>query len=182
LLPEDVLFIPAAGPQVAITGSIRNQGIYELRGGETIGDLIDLAGKTTAIASTNSRISMERVEPEQLLQAMEFKFDASGLAAPLVGGDILRIYSILPAYDKTVTLRGFVANPGRFGWTAGMRLSDLIPDRDSLMSRDYWWKRSHLGLPAPEFEPAITSIGQGQQPMEANARGLTTSVTKSTLT
>jgi protein involved in polysaccharide export with SLBB domain len=182
LLPEDVLFIPAAGPQVAITGSIRNQGIYELRGGETIGDLIELAGKTTAIASTNSRISLERVEPEQLLQAMEFKFDASGLAAPLVGGDILRIYSILPAYDKTVTLRGFVANPGRFGWTAGMRLSDLIPDRDSLMSRDYWWKRSHLGLPAPEFEPAITSIGQGQQPMEANARGLTTSVTQSTLT
>lgn len=182
LQPEDVLYIPPAGAQVAITGSIRNQGIYELRGGETIGDLIDLAGKTTSMASTNSRISLERVEPEQVLQAMEFKFDASGLAAPLAGGDILRIYSIVPAYDKTVTLRGFVADPGRFGWTPGMRLSDLIPDRDSLMSRDYWWKRSHLGLPTPEFEPAITSIGEGQQPLELNARGLTTSVTQSTLT
>ena len=144
LLPEDVLFIPAAGPQVALTGSVRNQGIYELRGGETIGELIELAGQTTAIASTNSRISLERVEPGQLVRAMEFKFDASDLASPLMNGDILRIYSILPAYEKTVTLRGFVANPGRFGWNPGMHLSDLIPDQDSLVSRDYWWKRSHL--------------------------------------
>jgi polysaccharide export outer membrane protein len=182
LLPEDVLYIPVAGSQVAVTGSVRNQGIYELRGGETIGDLIELAGQTSAIASTNSRISIERVEPGKLLQAMEFKFDASGLAAPLMNGDVLRIYSILPAYEKTVTLRGYVANPGRFGWADGMRLSDLIPDRDSLMSRDYWWKRSHLGLPAPEFEPSITTIGQGGQPPESNAGGLTTSVTQSTLT
>ena len=29
LLPEDVLYIPPAGSQVAITGSIRNPGIYE---------------------------------------------------------------------------------------------------------------------------------------------------------
>jgi protein involved in polysaccharide export with SLBB domain len=113
---------------------------------------------------------------------MEFKFDANGLAAPLMNRDILRIYSILPAYEKTVTLRGFVANPGRFGWVDGMRLSDLIPDRDSLKSRDYWWKRSHLGLPAPEFEPSITTIGQGAQPAESNAQGLTTSVTQTTLT
>jgi protein involved in polysaccharide export with SLBB domain len=182
LLPGDVLYIPVAGSQVAITGSVRNQAIYELRGGETLGDLIELAGQTTAIASTTARISMERVEPGELLQAMEFKFDANGLAASLMNGDILHIYSILPAYEKTVTLRGYVANPGRFGWTAGMRLSDLIPDRDSLMSRDYWWKRSHLGLPAPEFEPSITTLGQGQQPPESNARGLTTSVTQSTLT
>ena len=164
LLPEDVLYIPVAGPQVAITGSVRNQGIYELRGGESIGDLIELAGRTTAIASTNSRISLERVEPGRLLQAMEFKFDAGGLAASLMNGDILRVHSILPAYEKTVTLRGYVANPGRFGWKPGMKISDLIPDKDSLMSRDYWWERSHLGLPAPEFEPSITTLGQGQQP------------------
>jgi protein involved in polysaccharide export with SLBB domain len=32
-------------------------------------------------------------------------------------------------------------------------LSDLIPDRNSLLTRDYWWKRAELGLPAPEFQP-----------------------------
>jgi polysaccharide export outer membrane protein len=181
LLPEDVLYIPATGPQVAVTGSVRQAGIYELRESETIGDVLQMAGGTSAIAS-NSRISLERVEQRQVRQAMEFGFNASGLAETLTDGDILRIYSILPAYEKTVTLRGDVANPGRFGWRPGMRLSDLIPDQDSLMSRDYWWKRSHLGLPGPEFEPIITSIGENQQSAENGSRGLTTSVTQSTLT
>lgn len=162
LEPEDVIYIPPAGPQVAISGSIHSPGIYELRGAETIGDLIDAAGKTTAVAS-NGRISLERVGERQVRQAMEFPFDVSGLAATLADGDILRVFSIVPAYQKTVTLRGNVANPGRFAWHEGMHLSDLIPDRDSLLSRDYWWKRSHLGLPAPEFEPLISNFESMQR-------------------
>lgn len=154
LLPEDVLYIPPAGPQVAIVGSIRTPGIYELRDGDTIGNLIDMAGKTTALAS-DQHISIERVAGQQDRQAMEVAFDKTGLATPLSDGDILRVYPILPAYQKTVILRGNVANPGRFAWHDGMHLSDLIPDRASLVSRDYWWKRSHLGLPTPEFEPII---------------------------
>jgi protein involved in polysaccharide export with SLBB domain len=161
LLPEDVIFIPPAGPEVAITGSVRNPAIYELRIGETVGDLVEMAGKTTAVAS-NSRITLERVEEHQLRDVIQVDFNAAGLATTLDDGDILRIDPILPAYDKVVTLRGNVANPGRFGWHAGMRLSDLIPDVDSLVSRDYWWKRSHLGLPAPEFEPGISTLGENQ--------------------
>jgi protein involved in polysaccharide export with SLBB domain len=181
LLPEDVLYIPPVGPEVAITGSVRNPGIFELSGSETIGDLVDTAGQTSALAS-NTRISLDRMEQKQYRRAMEFDFDTAGLATKLEAGDILRIIPILPVYDKTVTLRGNVANPGRFGWHPGMRLSDLIPDQDSLLSRDYWWKRSHLGLPSPEFEPAVSSLGENQQPLETTPRGLTTSVTQDTLT
>jgi protein involved in polysaccharide export with SLBB domain len=181
LLPEDVLYIPPVGPQVAITGSIHNPAIYELRGGETIRELIDLSGKTNAVAS-NGRISLERVAEQRRLQAIEFKLDEAGISTPLLDGDILRIYSIVPAYTKTVTLRGDVANPGRFGWREGMHISDLIPDKDSLLSRDYWWKRSHLGLPSPEFEPAISTLGLNARIPEANYRGFTTAVTPETLT
>jgi len=110
LLPEDVLFIPPAGPQAAITGSIRVPAIYELRVGETIGDLLDAAGKTTAMSST-TRISVDRAGQGQLREAMELSFDAGSLATPLADGDILRVFPVVPAYQKTVTLRGDVANP-----------------------------------------------------------------------
>ena len=107
---------------------------------------------------------------------MEFPFDKTGLAATLSGGDILRVFSIVPAYQKTVTLRGDVANAGRFAWHDGMHLSELIPDRDSLLSRDYWWKRSHLGLPAPEFEPLISDFETNQRkPNRSNSYPCTTS-------
>jgi len=152
-----------------------------LRGNETVGDLMELAGKTTAVASA-ARISVERVVDHELRGAMEISLDAAGLSAPLADGDILRVYSILPAYRKTVTLRGNVANPGRFGWRQGMHISDLIPDRDSLLSRDYWWKRSHLGLPSPEFEPLVSKIGRDPYKPEYNRDGFTTSVSQETLT
>jgi protein involved in polysaccharide export with SLBB domain len=181
LLPEDVLYIPVAGPQVAIAGSVRSPGIFEMRTGETIGNLIEAAGKATAMSS-NLRISLDRAGPAQLRQAMELKLDSAGLGTEIADGDILRVYPILPAYGKTVTLRGNVANPGRFGWHEGMRLSDLIPDRDSLVGRDYWWKRSHLGLPVPEFEPAISTIGLDPRIAESNSKGFTSSVSQETLT
>ena len=174
LLPEDVLYIPPAGPQVAIIGSVHTPAIYEIRDSETIGDLIDAAGKTTTVAA-NSRISLERLGDRQGRQAMEFPFDKTGLSATLSGGDILRVFSIVPAYQKTVTLRGDVANAGRFAWHDGMHLSELIPDRDSLLSRDYWWKRSHLGLPAPEFEPLISDFETNQRrPNRSNGYPCTT--------
>jgi protein involved in polysaccharide export with SLBB domain len=169
LLPEDVLYIPEAGPEVAVEGSISEPAIYELRQGETISDLVEYAGKTTALSST-ARISIERTDKDQRRLAMEVRFDESGQRTQLVNGDILRLYSITASYEKTVTLRGFVANPGRFGWNDGMVLSNLIPDQDSLVSRDYWWKRSHLGLPVPEFESIISSIDSD------NARDLATAL------
>lgn len=180
LLPEDVIYIAPVGPQAAITGSIATPAIYELRDGETIGDLIQTAGDTTAFSS-NTRISLERVGAGQLREAMEFSFDTKGLNSPLQNGDVLRIYPIIPAYQKTVTLRGNVANPGRFSWHEGMHLSDLIPDRDSLLSRDYWWRRSHLGLPAPEFEPMISTLGRNPGTSESTRSGFTPSVSPETL-
>ncbi len=153
LLPEDVLYIPGSGRQVAITGSIRNPAIYELRGQETIADLLEMAGKTTVLSS-NARISLERVGPDKQRQAMEFALDAAGTTAKLEDGDILHIYSILPNYKNTVAIRGNVANPGHFSFKPGMHLSDLIPDRDSLVTRDYWWNRSRLGMQGADFAPA----------------------------
>jgi len=150
----DVLYISSVGPQVALVGSVRQEAIYELRGEETIEELLEASGGRTAVAS-GGRISVERIEDHARRRAFELKADAAGLATPLADGDIVRINPIASDYRETVTLRGSVANPGRFLWHEGMKLSDLMPDRDSLVSRDYWWRRTQLGLPAPEFVPAL---------------------------
>lgn len=167
----DVIYIPPAGPQVALTGSVRRPAIYELRANDTIAQLLKYAGGTSTIAS-DSRISIERIEDRQDRTTMEVAFDPQGLATTLQQGDIVRILSILPMYQKTITLRGYVANPGRFAWHPGMRLSDIIPDRDSLLSRDYWWRRAQLGLPAPAFEPVPVLAAQSQptEPVDLRTR------------
>ncbi len=152
LLSGDVIFIPPVGPQAAILGSVNTPAIYELRPGETIGQLIQDAGGTSAIAAHTS-ISIERIDDHQDRSAMDVRFDQTGLDTPAHDGDLIRILPIVPLYKNTVTLRGNTANPGRFAWHPGMRLSDLIPDRESLITRNYWWRRAQLGIPSPDFEP-----------------------------
>jgi protein involved in polysaccharide export with SLBB domain len=155
----DVLFIPSVGPQVALIGSVRLAAIYELRGQESIEELLNTSGGKTAIAS-GGRISVERIEDHAQRRAFELNSDAAGLATLLADGDIVRIDPIVSSYREAVTLRGSLANPGRFLWHQGMRLSDLLPDRDSLVARNYWWQRTQLGLPAPELTAPASNEAQ----------------------
>ena len=163
LLDGDVIYIPPVGEQAAIVGSVRMAGIYELVNGESLAALMKFAGGTSALAS-GSRISIERNADGRNREVMEFAADNAGEAAPIADGDLVRVYSIVPSYQKTVTLRGNIANPGRFAWHQGMRISELIPDKDSLLTRNYWWRRAQIGLPAPEFE-LLPALGEQHQPM-----------------
>ncbi len=167
LLPGDLVFIPAVGLQVAVLGSVRRPAIYEMLPGETIADSLKDSGNVTSVAS-DARASLERNAERTGRQAMEVRLDTAGMATALRDGDILRVISIVSRFEKTVTLRGNTANPGRFAWHEGMRLSDLIPDKDSLITRDYWWKRAGLGLPAPEFQPvpALSALHQPTNPID----------------
>jgi len=166
LLPGDVIFIPAVGAEVAITGSVRTPAIYEMREGESLDGLIADAGGVSAVAA-EARVSIERISDHHDRYAMEVAYDANGLKTTLADGDLVHVYSIVPRYQKTVTLLGNIANPGRFAWHAGMHVSDLIPDKDSLITRNYWWKRAQLGLAAPEFEP-VPSFSNMRQPYDGN--------------
>jgi protein involved in polysaccharide export with SLBB domain len=162
LLGGDVIYIPPVGPQAAVVGSVRNPAIYELKEDESLADLIADAGGASATAS-QARVSIERIEEHNERRAMEVAYDTTGLATKVRQGDLIRVFSIVPKYSQTVTLRGNTANPGRFAWHPGMRVSELIPDKDSLITRNYWWRRSQLGLPAPDFEP-ILGFGNVKQP------------------
>jgi protein involved in polysaccharide export with SLBB domain len=149
LMSGDVIFIPPVGPQAAVFGSVRNPAIYELRPQESLSGALAEAGGVSAVAA-EARVSIERIDEHRDRHAMEVAYDAAGLALPLADGDLIRVYSIIPKYEKTVILRGNTVNPGRFAWHEGMHISDLIPDKESLLTRNYWWQRAKLGLPGPE--------------------------------
>ena len=163
----DVIFIPPVGPQVAANGSVRNPAIYELRADESLAGLIADAGGATPVAS-EARVSIERIDDHRDRHAMEVAYDVTGLATPLADGDLVHVYSIVPIYRKTVIIRGNTANPGRFAWHSGMRVSDLIPDKESLITRNYWLKRAQLGLPGPEQSDASSPASPPSSPQSQN--------------
>ena len=142
LLPGDVIYIPPVGPQIALSGSVNEPGIYELKGKTDIHDALEMAGGLTSIANVQ-RATLERLDNRATRSFDELALDADGLQRPLKDGDLLSVSVVSPKYENVVTLRGNVANPGRYAWKEGMRVSDLIPSRDSLITSAYWSQKNH---------------------------------------
>jgi protein involved in polysaccharide export with SLBB domain len=148
LLPGDVIYIPPIGPQIAISGDVNQPGIYELKGDTTVGAVLADAGGITSLADVE-RAVLERIENHSSREVLEFALDASGQARSLKDGDLLRVFPLSPKFANAVTLRGSVAIPGLYPWKDGMRVSDLIPSRAALITRNYWNKQNHLVRPDP---------------------------------
>lgn len=143
LQPGDVLYYPHVGPLVAISGSVNTPAIYEVKDDSTLKDLIEIAGDLSTVADTN-KITVDRFTNHQARQTLEFPYDDQSRALPLKDGDIVRVFSIVPRFEETVTLRGNVANPGRYPWKPGMRVRDLIPNAQALLTRRYWRDRAAI--------------------------------------
>jgi polysaccharide export outer membrane protein len=145
LLPGDVIYIPPIGAQIAISGNVNQPGIYELTAATTVGTALAGAGGLTNVAGAE-RVLLERIDHHSTRRVEEFSLDDAGLSKLLEDGDVLRIFPLSPKFENAVTLRGNVAQPGRYVWKEGMRISDLIPSRDLLITRDFWNRQNQ---PAP---------------------------------
>lgn len=137
LLPGDVIFIPPVGPLAAVAGNVNVPAIYELKGPTSLGQLLDLAG---GLASTayGQKVNIERIVNRERRQIEELPLDDAGRARQVHDGDLVRVFAVPTKFDNAVTLRGNVAWPGRYPWTQGMRIKDLIPNKESLINQAYW--------------------------------------------
>jgi protein involved in polysaccharide export with SLBB domain len=143
LLPGDVIFIPRIGPQIAISGSVEYAAIYELKNHTNLAEALERAGGLSPISAAQQAI-LERVNHGATLEAENLQLTEQGLATPLRNGDIIRLLPVVPRFENAIVLRGNVADAGRFPWHEGMKISDLIPDQESLLTRDYWRERNKL--------------------------------------
>lgn len=183
LLPGDVIYIPPVGPLVAITGSVNVPAIFELKPTTneprptsneqratnneqraTNNDLSDLISWAGGLASTalGQKATVERIDDHKTRKVAEFKLDAPGMQTRLHDGDLVTIYSVASRIENAVTLRGDVAQPARFPWRPGMRVKDLIPNSDALISRHYWLRKNQtVGLEGTVAELQKKSQSQG---------------------
>ena len=135
------------GARVALTGATDSPAIYELKADqESVSDLLRYAGGAGVLANQN-RAQLERIDPTQQRAARfveTFRLDAKGMQKPMRDGDVLTLLAISPEFANAVTLKGHVAQPLRYPHTPGMRIRDLIPDREALISPDFYRRKNLL--------------------------------------
>jgi protein involved in polysaccharide export with SLBB domain len=168
LQPEDVIYVGSSGPQVAVAGQVIVPAIYELKTETTLSDAVRLAGGLTNTAY-NGKVYIEHIVNHQLRSVEEVKLDVSGMAHPLADGDIINFTAISPKFENSITLRGNVAAPGRYPWHSGMRISDLIPNREFLITREYWKEQNAIALTAQVGGPQVGGTAGTVNTVKRNA-------------
>jgi protein involved in polysaccharide export with SLBB domain len=166
LLPGDVIVFPPAGPRVAVTGSLNTPAIYELLRNDTpIREVLALSGGMTILADSQ-RGQLERLDngAKSRREVESFALDEAGQGRRMRDGDLLTLFAISPQFSNAVTLRGNVAAPLRYPFKPGMRVRDLIPDREALITRDYWLRKNLL----VQFEDPQPLARPGMQGRDAN--------------
>lgn len=137
LLDGDTIYIPPAGGFVALVGKVNSPAIYELKSGsETVQSMLEYAGGLPVVADPR-RAFLERIDPSKNRprSVEELVFNSEGLKHLLKNGDVLSVKSITPEFSNAVVLRGNVDQPVRAPFKQGMRITDLIPSREYLISR-----------------------------------------------
>ena len=128
----DVIYIPIVGDLASIGGQVLRPAIYELKGTESIGDLIDLAGGLGPKAFSSSA-RLERINDEGFMTVLDLDMGQPGdKAIALQGGDHLKIDAITDYKKDIVTISGAVRHGGEFSWRQGMKVSDVISNREKL--------------------------------------------------
>jgi polysaccharide biosynthesis/export protein len=149
LLPGDVIFIPPVGNTVAVTGAVRRPAIYELVGETTAQEVIGLAGGLTAEADT-TLATVERIDEQRRRITVSLNLASDGnTTTAFRNSDVVRIPTVRPSLEQSVSLVGYVHRPGNFQYRPGMRLSDLISSVDEIKPNG----DQHYVLIRRELEP-----------------------------
>lgn len=133
LQPNDVIFVPPVGTLVGIAGEIRRPAIYEIKEDTSIQSIFETAGGLTPKAYP-SISQIERITAGGLKELIDIDLSSSAKRSDLVqNGDIIRIFSALDRVENFIRLQGAVERPGDYAWSAGQRISSIIPNVEQLL-------------------------------------------------
>lgn len=120
LLNNDIVYVPNYINHISISGEVRKPGIYELKDGETLADILNFAEGFTAKAKVD-RIDIDRFGIESKVYV-----NADDLYYELQNGDHVKVKSILNEYDNKIIISGAVKYPGSYDLTNGSNLKTII--------------------------------------------------------
>ena len=135
LAHNDTIFVPPIGSVVYVGGEVQRPAIYELRGEQSVGQVIDMAGGLLPTASLQDS-HIERIQSGGFRTLVDFSNTGNESAirkSKVINGDFLRVLPLEDQLQNVVLLSGQVERPGGYQFREGMRVTDLIGSAEALL-------------------------------------------------
>lgn len=154
LRDNDVVIVPPVRARVEIRGPVRREGLFEVKPGETIKDIIVFAGGFDSQAY-RERLTVTRKTGEEM-RIEDVDVADFGTFFPQ-DGDSYRIGEILNRFENRVQISGAVMRPGTFSMIEGMGVRDLVARAQGLRE-DAFVNRATLYRTKEDFSLEVLSI------------------------
>ncbi len=162
----DTILVPPVGPEVTVTGMVRRPAIYELNGEKSLAQVLEVAGGVLP-SGTLRHVDVERLEAHEsrtmlALDVPENNNEESVTKAledfKIQDGDKVKISPIVSFADKTVYLDGHVFRPGKYAYSEGMKVTDLIKSYKDVLPEPYKAHAEVIRLNSPDYTPEVLAF------------------------
>ena len=126
---QDVIRVSPYRVRVDLSGEVKRPGLYEVKPGETLEQVIGFTGGFTGKAYRKKLVVYRKTETERKVVNVEGDMLAD---FTLQDGDSIPVPSILPRFENRVTIEGAVYRPGEYALEEGMTLNNLIAKAEGL--------------------------------------------------
>lgn len=165
----DTIQIPPLSGLVTVEGMVRRPAMYELNGENSLAEVLQLAGGVLP-SGTLRHVDVERVESHESRTMLRLDIPETNNQAQVTealenfkvqDGDKIKITPILPYAGKTVYLDGYVSRPGKFAYSDGMKVTDLIKSYKDLLPEPSTTHAEIIRLAEPDYTPVVLAFNLG---------------------
>ncbi len=130
LQDNDVVIVPPVDTRVEISGPVRREGLFEVKSGESLEDLLIYTGGFTSLAYQD-RVTVRRIENNQrkVVDVPSGEFDTFSLK----DGDDVLIGEVIDRFSNRVQVTGSVTRPGEYSLDeGGLTVTGLVEKAQGL--------------------------------------------------
>ncbi len=133
----DVIFIPFIQNRVSLNGSFMRPGIYEFKQGETVKDVINLAGGLDSSIVAKPRLYLGTLNSDLSIKENILLNEETTKSTKLKNNDSINISSISGISQETFEIAGEVMYPGVYNIEQNDTLLDLIDRAGGYTEKSY---------------------------------------------
>lgn len=126
-----VINVPTFKDIVETVGEFNRNMYFEILPGETVADLVRMAGGFSKDALPSGSVLTRRANDSNIPNLTNINlYDINDLSKNLNNGDKFRVPSLGNLEKNYVSIIGNIVRDGKIGWNPGMRVSDVFKNND----------------------------------------------------
>lgn len=154
LQDQDVVLVSSYIGKIEVEGEVKRPGVYELRKGESLQDLVNYFSGFSSNAYTE-RLFIERVNGKEK-EFFEVLFSEMN-TFQMQDGDRLNVGEIVDRYTNQVSIEGAIYRPGNYELNKGLTLFQLL-EKAAGVKENAFLERGIVYRNKNEFEQEIISF------------------------